>query len=592
MTQKKNSGYSKVLKYFWFITKKHQIWFWLAIISSIITSLTFVITPIYWSELVDIVSNAETPTEDILAQIWSVLIVLIIVWTTSMLAWRSFSIWMVRIEVKSITDIYNQFFDYTNKHSIRFFLDNMWGSLVRKIGKITRWYMRIMDILWFSIIRLLITIPFIIVVIFLENKTLWIIFFLYTVITVLFQYICNSKYLMKLEKAANEKDSKLTWWLWDTTTNNFNILSFGSIKLEKRIFAELVETRWKFQTKSWMVSDIFYFFNWLLIVLFRIFALYFCIILWSDWVIDTAIIVLVMLYIIQIWDQIFFISNVFKQFNIAIWESAEALEILDQKHEITDKKWAKPIIIKNGKIEIKDINFSYNKKEKNIFKKLNIKINPGEKIAFVWKSGAWKSSILKLIMRFYDLHSGSIKIDWQDISHVQQETLRQQISIVPQEPILFHRSIADNIKYGKQDASMEEIIAVSKLANCHSFISNMKDWYDTLVWERWVKLSWWERQRVAIARAMLENNSILLLDEATSSLDSHSEHEIQIALDNLMKNKTVIAIAHRLSTIKHMDKIFVMENWEILESGSHEALLRKQDWHYSKLWNIQTQSFI
>jgi len=163
--------------------------------------------------------------------------------------------------------------------------------------------------------------------------------------------------------------------------------------------------------------------------------------------------------------------------------------------------------------------------------------------------------------------------------------------MVPQDPILFHRSLKENIAYWKPDASDEEIIAASKMARCHWFISNFEKWYDTLVWERWIKLSWWERQRVAIARAILENKSILVLDEATSSLDSESEFLIQEAMASVMRKKTTILIAHRLSTIMNMDRIIVMDNWKIVETWTHKELLLMENWVYKKLREIQSGGF-
>lgn len=265
------------------------------------------------------------------------------------------------------------------------------------------------------------------------------------------------------------------------------------------------------------------------------------------------------------------------------------LEILDAPHEVSDTS-DKKLTISSWKIEFADVTFCY-EKESLIFENLNFKIKPWEKIALVWQSGSWKTSIVKLLFRFFDIQSGSISIDWQDISLVSQDSLRNEISLVPQDPILFHRTIRDNISYWNPKATESEIIAASKMAKCHEFISNFQSWYDTLVWERGIKLSWWERQRVAIARAILENKRILVLDEATSSLDSESEKLIQQAMDEVLKNKTAIIIAHRLSTIMKMDRIIVMENWKVIEDWTHKELLMKNKWTYKKLRDIQSGWF-
>jgi ATP-binding cassette subfamily B protein len=213
-------------------------------------------------------------------------------------------------------------------------------------------------------------------------------------------------------------------------------------------------------------------------------------------------------------------------------------------------------------------------------------------VAFIGPSGAGKSTVVKLLMRLYDLESGEILIDGQNIAKVNQESLRQNIAMVPQDPILFHRTLKENIRYGRREATDQEVYRAAELSHCDDFLNILPDGYETYVGERGIKLSGGERQRVAIARAMLKNAPILILDEATSSLDSHSEALIQEALDRLMKKKTVIIIAHRLSTISGADKIIVIDNGQIAEQGSHNQLLAKTGGLYQKLWHLQAGGFI
>jgi ABC-type multidrug transport system fused ATPase/permease subunit len=215
-----------------------------------------------------------------------------------------------------------------------------------------------------------------------------------------------------------------------------------------------------------------------------------------------------------------------------------------------------------------------------------------ETLALVGSSGAGKTTLVKLLLRIYDIQKGHILIDGQDISKVTQESLRQNVSLVPQDPILFHRSLMENIRYGKMDATDDEVKEAAKLAHCDEFIGRLKLGYDTFVGERGIKLSGGERQRVAIARAILRNAPILILDEATSSLDSESEMFIQDSLDKLMKDKTVIVIAHRLSTIKKVDRIVVIDNKKIVEDGTHAKLAKIRNGLYRKLWDIQVGGFI
>jgi ABC-type multidrug transport system fused ATPase/permease subunit len=271
-------------------------------------------------------------------------------------------------------------------------------------------------------------------------------------------------------------------------------------------------------------------------------------------------------------------------------DANEMTEILHTPHEIQDAPGALKLKVAKGQIEMKDVTFSY---ETNapVFKKFNLLISAGQRAAIIGPSGGGKSTIVKLLLRFVDIQGGEILIDGQNISKVTQESLRANIALVPQEPILFHRSLMENIRYGKAGAGDKEVIAAAKLAHADEFISKFKEGYKTYVGERGVKLSGGERQRVAIARAILKNAPILVLDEATSSLDSESEHFIQDALKNLMKGKTVIVIAHRLSTIMQMDRIIVLENGVITESGKHEELLKAREGTYQRLWHIQAGGF-
>jgi ATP-binding cassette subfamily B protein len=236
------------------------------------------------------------------------------------------------------------------------------------------------------------------------------------------------------------------------------------------------------------------------------------------------------------------------------------------------------------------VSFNFHK-DTPVLKEFNLTIAGGEKIALVGPSGAGKTTVTKLLLRLYDVKGGGIKIDGQNIADVTQDSLRDAIAFVPQEPILFHRSLMENIRYGRRGASDAEVIEAAKKAHCHEFIDKLPQKYDTLVGERGIKLSGGERQRVAIARAILKNAPILVLDEATSSLDSESESLIQDALELLMHGKTVLVIAHRLSTIMKMDRIVVMENGSIVATGTHLELVN-QHGLYQKLWSIQAGGFI
>jgi ATP-binding cassette subfamily B protein len=268
----------------------------------------------------------------------------------------------------------------------------------------------------------------------------------------------------------------------------------------------------------------------------------------------------------------------------------EVINIFDTPVDIVDPKGPERLKIGQGHVVFKNVSFSY--KDGNlILQNFNLDIAPGERIGLVGHSGAGKSTITKLLLRFVDITAGSIVIDGQNIKNITQNDLRSVVSYVPQESILFHRTIRENIAYGRPEATDEEIEDVAKKSFAHDFIIRFPKGYDTLVGERGIKLSGGERQRIAIARAMLKNSPILVLDEATSSLDSVSEKYIQDGFEELMKGKTTIVIAHRLSTISKMDKIVVLENGNIVEIGSHKELL-EQGGVYAGLWNHQSGGFL
>lgn len=298
-------------------------------------------------------------------------------------------------------------------------------------------------------------------------------------------------------------------------------------------------------------------------------------------------------YSLTLLGRFFEINTIVRQVDDAFLNASPMTEILLEDIEIADAPGAKAVKIKDGNITLSDISFTYSDSSDNdaIFDKLSMKIKSGEKIGLVGHSGSGKSTLTKLLLRFDDPSGGSILIDGQDIKQATQESLRAHIAYVPQEPLLFHRSIMENIRYGKNTATKEEVIQAAQLAYATEFIDKLPQGYDTIVGERGVKLSGGQRQRIAIARAILKDAPILILDEATSALDSQSEILIQKALWELMKGRTTLVIAHRLSTIQKMDRIIVMEDGVITEQGTHKQLL-KRNGNYAKLWSHQSGGFI
>ncbi len=267
-----------------------------------------------------------------------------------------------------------------------------------------------------------------------------------------------------------------------------------------------------------------------------------------------------------------------------------ALEKILSENKITDAENAVDLKFDNGNIELKDVDFSYNDNE-NVFSKFNLTIKNGEKVAIIGKSGAGKSTIVNILQRFYDINNGNVLLAGVDIKELKQNSLRENISYIPQEPGLFSRSVFDNIAYGKNNATKEDVIKAAKLASAHEFIEKLPNGYDEIVGERGFKLSGGQKQRIAIARAILKDSPIIIMDEATSALDSHSEKLIQESMEKLLGSKTCIIIAHRLSTIKSMDRVIVLDEGKIVQDGSHKSLIRRKGL-YKELWNLQQDGFM
>ncbi|HEY0624497.1 ABC transporter ATP-binding protein [Sphingomonas sp.] len=276
----------------------------------------------------------------------------------------------------------------------------------------------------------------------------------------------------------------------------------------------------------------------------------------------------------------------------AVNEMEELVDLHDQPLGIEDRAGAEPIRIAAGEVRFDDVTFRYGGHETPLYEHLDLVIRGGERVGLVGHSGSGKTTFVKLIQRLYDVNQGRVTIDGQDVSHATQQSLRAQIAIVQQEPILFHRSLADNIAYARPGVSRAEVEAAARLANAHDFIARLPRGYATLVGERGVKLSGGERQRVALARAFLADAPILILDEATSSLDSESEALIQQAMDRLMKGRTAIVIAHRLSTVRTLDRILVFDQGRIVEDGDHDTLLADPDGRYRRLFDRQSGNIV
>ena len=320
-------------------------------------------------------------------------------------------------------------------------------------------------------------------------------------------------------------------------------------------------------------------------------ALLVLIVMSHDWF-NLSIAEVVFLYSLssRLLSNMWTINHILRNINRSLGDAKEMVEILDLPY-IVDDKTDETLRVEKGEIDVSHIKFQHDEQKSALFNDFNLKVPAGRSVGLVGVSGSGKTTLTKLLLRFADVNEGAIYIDGRDIRDVTQKSLREAIAYVPQESSLFHRSIFENIAYGKPGASREEVLKAAKLANADEFVKDLPNGYDTLVGERGVKLSGGQRQRIAIARAILKDAPILVLDEATSALDSESEAAIQGALANLMKGRTSIVVAHRLSTIAGLDEIVVLRDGTIVEHGTHKELLKK-DGEYAKLWSRQSGAFL
>ena len=582
-------SFRRTLKVYWGHLQKLRLEFFALTFLAVAGTACNTIVPIYLKKIVDAISLVGEKASSYKLAIGFLLIaggIECLRWTIN----RTQSFWYINFLARLMAKIANGSFEYLHRHSFSFFSNNFSGSLVKKVNYLTRSAEDIFDNFIWALIPMVVNTAVILAVLFVRDWRLgagiliWLAIFFATNI-----FFSNWKF--KYNVIANEAVSKTTGFLADTITNFSSLKLFNGYKREVKGFADLQEDVRRKNTFTWSMDEVFNAISSLMMIVLEVGLLWLAIILWRDGLFTPGDFVLVQSYVIIIIGQSWQFGRMLRGFYRSFSDAEEMVDILNTPPDIQDVHRAGQLKVDKGGIEFQKVCFCYHETRK-ILEDFNLNIKAGEKVALIGPSGAGKTTVVKLLLRNFDLTSGHILIDGQDISRVTQESLWENISLVPQDPVLFHRSLAENIAYGCSGATKEQIIQASKLAHCHEFISNLPEGYDTFVGERGIKLSGGERQRVAIARAILRNAPILVLDEATSSLDSESEALIQDALEKLMKGKTVIVIAHRLSTIREMDRIVFIDEGKIKEEGRHEDLEKKEGGLYRRLWEIQACGFV
>ncbi len=508
------------------------------------------------------------------------------------LVWRIANYADYRSQPEVEAEIIDKSYEMLLSHEYKFFQNNLSGKIASKISALRDSYIGIFDSFVRQTVYFATGILIVLAMLFAVNLQLALGVFLWLVIFMP-AIFWTKKRSLKFSALSTAQKQKISGLINDGISNINNVLLFNARNQEKNFvyvanqeFIKCEKTRLKFMFINHFVIGFIY-------CSLSIAVMFFLIYLKSQNLISNGdfIMVLGLLYfLIEItWQLLGNVDSLLKDFG----NLCESFKILQENQQIFDCPDAHELTISSPKIEFKNLSFSYsrNSDENRVFDNFNLSIQGGETIGLVGHSGAGKSTLVNLLLKVFLPNSGEILIDGQNIAKSTLESLRSQIAVIPQDPALFHRSIYENIAYGKNQASESEVIEASKKAHIHDFIMTLPEGYRTLVGERGVKISGGQKQRIAIARAILKNAPILILDEATSSLDYESENQIQASIKEIlsMKKITVIAIAHRLSTIKNMDRIVMIDKGKIVEDGNFSQLTAKENGEFKKLWNQQFQ---
>jgi len=567
---------------------KYPLLFSLAVLGQIGIQITGLLSPLYLRQILNTLASHDT-SEPVVHHL---LITVGIIGSIYFLQWvfgRIGAYANIALVPRIMSNLYLAAFGYLIRHSHRFFTSQFAGTLTRRVSKYADAFERIFDAIMDSFFPTILFVGGAVAILFSHNHTLGIMLGVWSVCFIFVQYFL-SRLHRPLRVFRSQQDSKMVGAVADAIGNQNTITLFAGSQYEQERFAAFVERWMSARLRAWTFMANIWGVQGFLMAGINIALLYGAVIFWQRGELTIGDFVLIQTYLVGTFGLLNSVTQQLRGFYDAVADAEEMADILTMPHDIQDVPNAPLLGVASGVIDFKSVNFHFHE-ERPILDQLNLTIHAGEKVALVGPSGAGKSTITKLLLRMYDVTEGAIEIDGQNIAMVTQDSLRDAIAFVPQEPVLFHRSLMENIRYGKRDATDEEVISAARKAHCHEFIDGLPEKYDTFVGERGVKLSGGERQRVAIARAILKDAPILILDEATSSLDSESESLIQDSLKVLMQGKTVLVIAHRLSTIMNMDRIVVLQDGKIVADGTHDKLL-KEGGLYQKLWSIQAGGFI
>ena len=583
----------RTLHYFWGVTRQKIGAFVLSIVSSVgyIALLTFANTYVM-GLIVDRVQASPVSADQVLPVFGPYVLALLVVNAVGQTLSKLQDYSVYKLEINGDYQLSRLCFDTLSNQSMTFHNSRFGGSLVSQTSRFVSGYSGLVDVvtysLWPTLASIVLTVGILAPIAPLFVAILVVMLVLYVVIA-----YGMYRRILPLSAEASRAQNKLSGVLSDAVTNILAVKTYGREDYERGLFttadreamaAENVNMRATMRrgfTTSALITAIMF-----VVSIFVVGG--------NAWFgISAGTLVMMFTYTYNLTMRLNYVSSMMQRINRALGDAAEMTRVLDEPTLVADDEDAKPLAVTEGRIDFENLRFRYPDAPKDdyVFEDLNLHIPAGQRVGLVGRSGSGKTTLTKLLLRLDDVQEGRVLVDGQDVSHCTQQSLRRQVAYVPQEALLFHRSIRENIAYGKPDATDEEIRRAAEEANALEFIERLPDGFDTMVGERGVKLSGGQRQRVAIARAILVDAPILVLDEATSALDSESEALVQGALENLMRGRTSIVVAHRLSTVASLDRIVVLAHGEVVEDGTHHELVERGG-EYASLWNRQTGGFL
>lgn len=573
--------------FIWYFLRSHKIVVIICVSLSIAAGFWGPFNSILIKRLIDLLFNAADGDISMLILPAGLVVINFIVFDN--FTWRGINyIWAKYVPLIQ-NRIIAQTLDYTLSHSHEFYQNNLSGKISKQITTLVDGISRIITYTTANFLRGLSLLFTAFLAAYFVNPIFSVILIAWFICFAGF-CILTSKQLVSLSDELAKTESVVVGELVDSLSNHGNVRIFARRIYENLRMTPFFSRQQQAYTRTYLHSTFISCIEGGLIALMMAFSTFFLVYLYGKGLITVGDFALILGLSMETGHIMWFTMSEVDKFHEAVGKCKQSLVSLLQPIEICDKPNASNLECHSGLIIFDKVKFHY-KDTEPLFQNKSIEIKPGQKVGLVGYSGGGKSTFVNLILRLYDVTQGAVLIDGQDIRDVTQDSLRENIAMIPQDPSLFHRSLMENIRYGRINATDEEVIEAAKAAHAHEFISKLPKGYDSLVGERGIKLSGGQRQRIAIARAILKNAPILILDEATSQLDSITESLIQESLQQLMQGKTTIVIAHRLSTLLYMDRILVFDKGKIVEDGTHNELLAK--WGvYKILWDAQVGGFL